>query len=72
MKLLQKQKLLCHCLYKYCMAKIHEEIVVIKLSKLVKDDAAPVEIANEEMLSALNSVVEELAGEHIIVEVDRA
>ena len=54
------------------MAKIHEEIVVIKLSKLVKDDAAPVEIDNEEMLSALNSVVEELAGEHIIVEVDRA
>jgi hypothetical protein len=54
------------------MAKIHEEIVVIKLSKLVKDDAAPVEIAHEEMISALSSVVEELAGEHIIVEVDRA
>jgi hypothetical protein len=54
------------------MAKIHEEIVVIKLSKLIKDDAVPVEIANEEMISALSSVVEELAGEHIIVEVDRA
>ena len=54
------------------MAKIHEEIVVIKLSKLVKDGAEPVEIANEEMISALSSVVEELAGEHIIVEVDRA
>jgi len=58
--------------YKYDMAKIHEEIVVIKLSKLVKDGAAPAEIANEEMISALTSVVEELAGEHIIVEVDRA
>ena len=54
------------------MAKIHEEIVVIKLSKLVKDGAGPAEIANEEMISALTSVVEELAGEHIIVEVDRA
>ena len=54
------------------MAKIHEELVVIKLSKLVKDGAAPAEIANEEMISALTSVVEELAGEHIIVEVDRA
>ena len=54
------------------MAKIHEEIVVIKLSKLVKDGAVTAEIANEEMISALNSVVEELAGTGIIVEVDRA
>jgi len=54
------------------MAKIHEEIVVIKLSKLVKDSAEPAEIANEEMIAALSAVVEELAGEHIIVEVDRA
>jgi hypothetical protein len=54
------------------MAKIHEEVVVIKLSKLVKDGAAPAEIANEEMITALSAVVEELAGEHIIVEVDRA
>ena len=54
------------------MAKIHEEIVVIKLSKLVKDGAVTAEIANEEMISALSSVIEELAGEHIIVEVDRA
>jgi hypothetical protein len=54
------------------MAKIHEEIVVIKLSKLVKDDAAPAEIATEDMISALSSVIEELAGEHIIVEVERA
>jgi len=54
------------------MAKIHEEIVVIKLSKLIKDGAVAADIANEEMISALISVVEELAGEHIIVEVDRA
>jgi hypothetical protein len=54
------------------MAKIHEEVVVIKLSKLIKDGAVTADIANEEMISALCSVVEELAGEHIIVEVDRA
>jgi hypothetical protein len=45
---------------------------VIKLSKLIKDGAVTAEIANEEMISALASVIEELAGEHIIVEVDRA
>lgn len=54
------------------MAKIYTETIVITINKLVKDDAAPAEIANEEMISALNSVVEELAGTGIIVEVDRA
>ena len=54
------------------MAKIYTETIVITINKLIKDDAAPTEIANEEMISALSSVVEELAGEHIIVEVDRA
>ena len=54
------------------MAKIYTETIVITINKLIKDDAAPAEIANEEMISALTSVVEELAGEHIIVEVDRA
>lgn len=54
------------------MAKIYEEIVVIKLSKLIKDGAVTAEIATEDMISSLSSVVEELAGEHIIVEVERA
>jgi hypothetical protein len=54
------------------MAKIYTETIVITINKLVKDDAAPAEIATEDMISALSSVVEELAGEHIIVEVERA
>lgn len=54
------------------MAKIYTETIVITINKLIKDGAVPAEIANEEMISALSSVVEELAGEHIIVEVDRA
>ena len=54
------------------MAKIHEEIVVIKLSKLVKDDAAPAEVATDYVIASLVSVVEELAGAGVVVEVDRA
>ena len=54
------------------MAKIHEEIVVIKLSKLVKDDAAPAEVATDDVIASLVSVVEELAGAGVVVEVDRA
>ena len=54
------------------MAKIHEEIVVIKLSKLVKDTDAGSEIANEDIVAALQSVAEELAGAGVVVEAERA
>ena len=54
------------------MAKIHEEIVVIKLSKLVKDSDAGTEIATDDIVSALQSVAEELAGAGIVVEAERA
>lgn len=55
------------------MAKIHEEIVVIKLSKLVKDnDVGPTDIATADLVSALQSVAEELAGPGVVVEAERA
>jgi hypothetical protein len=54
------------------MAKIHEEIVVIKLSKLVKDSDAGTEIASDDIVTALQSVAEELAGAGVVVEAERA
>ena len=54
------------------MAKIHEEIVVIKLSKLVRDSDAGSEIATPDIVAALQSVVEELAGAGVVVEADKA
>ena len=54
------------------MAKIHEEIVVIKLSKLIKDSDPGTEIATEDIVAALQSVAEELAGAGIVVEAERA
>jgi hypothetical protein len=54
------------------MAKIHEEIVVIKLSKLVKDNDSVGVIADDEIIAALQSVAEELAGSGIVVEAERA
>ena len=47
------------------MAKILEEIVVIKLSKLIKDSESGSELASDEFVSALQSVAEELAGEWV-------
>ena len=54
------------------MAKIYEEIVVIKLSKLIKDSDAGMEIATPDIVAALQSVAEELAGAGVVVEADRA
>ena len=54
------------------MAKIHEEIVVIILSKLVRDTDAGIEIATADIVTALQSVAEELAGTGVVVEAERA
>lgn len=52
------------------MAKIHEELVVIKVSKLLKDsDADTVQIVNEDTTAGLEAVVQELVGADVIVEV---
>ena len=62
------------------MAKIYEEAVVIKLSKLIKDKEVDA-IANsstgdimatDDICDALQAVAEELAGAGVVVEVVRA
>ena len=56
------------------MAKIYEEVIVIKLSKLVKNDGE-VEggsLATDDVVIALEQVVQELVGDSTIVEVERA
>ena len=54
------------------MAKIYEEVLVIKMSKLVKDSDSPETIANADIITALSTVVEELAGAGVVVEVEVA
>lgn len=54
------------------MAKVQEEILVIKLSKLVKDNVETTTVASDDLVSSLQSVAEELAGAGVIVEVERA
>jgi hypothetical protein len=55
------------------MAKIHEEVVVIKLAKLIREkDTAEQYIATNELCEALQTVAEELAGVGVVVEVERA
>jgi hypothetical protein len=54
------------------MAKIHEEIVVIKLSKLIKDTENVGILADAETVASLEQVTQELVGSGVIVEVERA
>lgn len=52
------------------MAKIHEEVIIIKLSKLVKDNSQHLPIVNKDLLDALSSVAEELGEPGVVVEVE--
>lgn len=55
------------------MAKIQEEVIVIKLSKLVKDGAETTgSLADSAVVQSLEEVVQELVGSGIIVEVEKA
>jgi len=52
------------------MAKIQEELIVIKLSKLHKDsNTQTLGLAGEDVISGLEAVVQELVGNDVIVEV---
>jgi len=50
------------------MAKIHEEIIVIKVSKLLKDNESADAILNPEVVASLEAVVQELSGDRALVE----
>lgn len=54
------------------MAKIYEEVLVIKLSKLVKDADQTAAISSDDVVAALEQVAQELVGGDIVVEVERA
>jgi hypothetical protein len=53
------------------MAKIVEDIVIIKFSKIVKDSDSGVEIVNTDIQSALEQVAQELVGDAVVVEVEK-
>ena len=50
------------------MAKIHEEIIVVKISKLVKDSDTAQGVG-EEMSATLEAVIQEMVGDSAVVEV---
>lgn len=51
------------------MAKIHEEIVIIKVSALLKDTQEANVIMHTENVASLEAVIQELAGSNVLVEI---
>lgn len=51
------------------MAKIIEEIAIVRFSKIVKDSEKNKNIINAELLQTIEQVVQEIAGESVLVEV---
>jgi hypothetical protein len=55
------------------MAKIVEDVLVIKFSKIVKDSEGEVSsVANLDVQQALEQVAQELVGDSVVVEVVKA
>ena len=54
------------------MARIQEEIVILRLSRLVKNNDEPTAITDDDFASGLEEVVKELVGDNVIVEVERS
>jgi len=51
------------------MAKIHEELIVIKLSKLHKEHQTIDALASDETVTNLEAIVQQLVGDDVVVEV---
>ena len=54
------------------MAKIQEELIVVKFSQLVKDGEHATPRITDDVTAALVQVAEEVVGTGVIVEIERA
>lgn len=55
------------------MAKIVEDVIVIKFSRIVKDNNGdPAPALTNDHIAALEQVAQELVGDAVVVEVERA
>lgn len=54
------------------MAKIKEEIIIIKISQLTKNSDSGASAISEELLAAITEITQQLVGNNCIVEVETA
>lgn len=51
------------------MARIVEEVLIVKFSRIVKDNAGEESSITDETVAALEQVAQELVGDSVVVEV---
>jgi len=54
------------------MARIVEEVIVIKLSRLVKDSEVTENLATAEVVASIEQVAQQLVGDAVVVEAQSA
>lgn len=54
------------------MAKLQEEVLVIKVSKMIRDSDVESTVLTAETVASLEAVVQELAGANTLVEIQVA
>lgn len=54
------------------MAKLHEEVLVVKVSSLLKDSDKEATILNNETITSIEAVIQELVGANTLVEIQVA
>jgi hypothetical protein len=53
------------------MAKLNEEMIVIKVSELLRDNDEVTKILDDDMVTNLEAVIQEIAGAEKLVEIIR-
>ena len=51
------------------MAKIIEELVILKLSKLVRDDSDDQNLLDNKTINNIEQVVQEIVGDGVVIEI---
>ena len=51
------------------MAKIIEELVIVKLSKMVRDDSDDQNLLDNKTINNIEQVVQEIVGDGVVIEI---
>ncbi len=53
------------------MAKLVEDVLVVKVSKLYRDNESTEELVSDDIIIALEQLVQEVVGSNVLVEVEK-
>ena len=54
------------------MAHMNSDVIVVKISELLRDDQPDRDLVNEDTKTAMQEVIRELVGGNVLIEIDHA